>query len=169
MMQVRMKIKGLFFAILIICLLAGCSTDKGKIDGSVAAIVPPPRKLDAQELFKVELAIYGYLLQPQFWTDGEYSAIFLQGDEDEFAAVSKQFPNHVPPIKPGGRAQLLPNRTLVDKDTGSPAIILSVDAHDAVGDIVQADGRWFAGSVVSGLHTFTLQKTNGDWLIESVK
>ena len=158
----------IIFTVFIACLLAGCSTDNGKNAGP-AAVLPPPRKLDQQELFKVELAIYGYLLQPQFWTGGEYSAVFVQGDEGEFDAVSKQFPNHIPPIKPGGRAQLLPNRTLVDRDTGRPAMILSVVAQDAVGDTVRAEGRWFAGAVVSGFHTFTLQQTNGDWRIESVK
>ena len=120
-------------------------------------------------MLKVELAVYGYLLQPQFWTDGEYSAIFLQGDAGEFDAMSRQFPNHVPPIKPNGRAQLLPNRTLVDRDNGRPAILLSVVAQNAVGDTVQADGQWFAGSLVSGFHTFTLQQTNADWRIERVK
>jgi hypothetical protein len=159
----------IFFAALCVCLLAGCRTDEGIIGGSIAAVAPTPRKLDQQELSKVELAIYGYLLQPQFWTNGEYSAVFVQGDGDEFDAVSKLFPNHVPPLKPGGRAQLLPNRTLVDRDTGRPAIILSVVAQDAVGDTIQADGRWFAGAVVSGFHTFTLQQTNDDWRIVSIK
>jgi hypothetical protein len=170
-----MKIKEIIFTVFIVFLLAGCGTDKAKIisignsGGLVAAVAPPPRKLDKQELFKVEFAIFDYLLQPQFWTDGEYSAIFLQATDIEVDAVMKQFPNHIPPIKPGGRAQLLPNRMLVDKDTGRPAMILSVDARDATGDTVQADGRWFAGAVVSGFHTFTLQKTNDDWLIESMK
>ena len=143
--------------------------DEGEIGGSIKAIAAPPRKLEQPELFKVELAIYSYLLQPQFWTGGEYSAVFVQGPDEEFDAVSRQFPNHVPPIKPRGRAELLPNQTLVDRDTGRPAMILSVVARDATGDTVQADGRWFAGAVVSGFRTFTLQQTNGDWRIERVK
>jgi hypothetical protein len=174
--DVKIKFQFYFTLLLPFCLLAGCGTDNAKIisneksSGSpVPVVASPPRKLDQPDLIKVELAIYSYLLQPQFWTNGAYAAIFVQGTDDVADAVNKRFPDHIPPIKPGGRAQLLPNRTLADKDTGLAAMILSVDAHDAVGDVVQADGRWFAGSEVSGFHTFTLQKTNGDWLIESMK
>ena len=120
-------------------------------------------------MLKIELAVYGYLLQPKFWTGDEYSAVFVQGGEAEFETVSRKFPNHVPPLKPGGRAQLLPNGMLVDRDTGRPAMILSVVAQDAVGVMVEAEGRWFAGAVVSGFHRFTLRQVDGDWQIESVK
>ena len=159
----------LLFTAFILCLLAGCRTGHGNDSGLIETITPPPRKLEQTELLKVELVIYSYLLQPQFWADGEYSAIFIQGNAGEFDAMSRQFPNHVPPIKSNGRAQLLPNRTLVDRDNGRPAILLSVVAQDAAGDTVQAEGRWFAGSAVSGFHTFILQQTNGDWRIERVK
>ena len=152
-------------------MLAGCQSDNGKNNPVPVAtvVLPPSRKLASDELLKVEVAIYDYFLQPQFWTNGVYAAVFVQGDNGEFDVICGQFPNPVPPIKPNGRAQLLPNRTLVDRDTGLPAMILSVVAQEAVGDMVQADGRWFAGAAVSGSRTFTLQQANGGWRIESVK
>jgi hypothetical protein len=167
--KLKFPLRKIILAFVIAGLLAGCRTDNGKNAGPVAAVLVPSRKLEPPELFKVELAIFDYLLQPKFWTDGEYSAVFVQGSDEEFEAVSRQFPNHIPPIKPRGRVELLPNQMLVDRDTGRPAMILIVVAQDAVGDTVQAEGRWFAGAVVSGFHTFTLQQTNGDWRIEGVK
>ncbi len=126
-------------------------------------------KLNKEDLYKVEMAIYSYLLQRHFWDDGEYSAIFLQGDDDEVDALMKKFPNHVPPVKPSYSVDLKPNRTPVDKETGKPAMILSVDTLDPEGDTVQAVGKWYAGGAVSGFYTFALRKTGGDWEIESVK
>ena len=168
------------FSLLLSLLLAGCATNSEKIIFSdehsqtqarpVAAAVPsPPKKLDKRDLIKVELAIYSYLLQRHFWDNGEYSAIFLQGDDAEIAALIKKFPNHVPPIKPDYRAELRPGRTPLDTETGKPAMILSVDALDPEGDTVQAIGRWFAGDAVSGFYSFDLKKSGDDWEIENVK
>jgi len=168
-----MKSRNIFSAACIVCLLAGCSTDKEKVGtgGAVVAtpVPPEPRTLAQADLFKVEIAIYDYMLQPQFWTASKYTTVFVQGGDAEFNAVIQRFPNHVPPIKPTGRAHLLTTGILMDKDTGGVAILLSTSTGDALGDTVQAEGRWFASSDVSGFHTFTLQHTNGDWRIESVK
>jgi hypothetical protein len=156
-------------------LLAGCGTDQfkderpqpqGRPDDS---LVPSSKKLDKQDLFKVELAVYGYLLQRHFWDDNEYTAIFLQGEDDEVDALIKQFPNHVPPIKTSDHAELFLNRTPIDKDTGKPAMILSVDALDPVNGMVEAVGKWYAGGAVSGFYTFSLQKSGDDWMIENYK
>lgn len=168
------------FWLLLSSLLAGCAANKEKIvfsdehsqtqARSVAAAVPvPPKKLNKRDLLKVELAIYSYLLQRHFWDDGEYSAIFLQGDEAEVAELIKKFPNHIPPIKPDYRAELRPGRMPVDKETGKPAMVLSVDALDPEGDTVQAIGRWFAGDAVTGFYSFDLKKSDDDWEIENVK
>jgi hypothetical protein len=168
------------FLLSLTLLLAGCAANNEKIvfsdehsrtqDRSVAAAVPaPPKKLNKRDLIKVELAIYSYLLQRHFWDDGEYSAIFLQGDDAEVSALIKKFPNHVPPIKPDYRAELRPGRTPVDKESGKPAMVLSVDALDPEGDTVQAIGRWFAGDAVTGFYSFDLKKSGGDWEIENVK
>ena len=59
--------------------------------------------------------------------------VFLQGDDDEVDALIKEFPDHVPPIKESYQADLRPNRTPVDKETGKPAqMILSVETLDPV-------------------------------------
>ena len=130
---------------------------------------PEIQKLTKQDLFEVELAVYRDLLQRHFWDDGSYTAVFLQGDDDEVYAMIKEFPNHVPPIKRSSSADLRPNHTPMDKDTGKPAMILSVDALDPVNDTVQALGKWYAGGAVSGTYTFNLRKTGGAWVVESAK
>jgi hypothetical protein len=170
----------IIFSLLLAWLAMGCAGNKEKIvfsdehsqaqERSVAAVIPaPPKKLEKQDLIKVEVAIYSYLLQRHFWDDGEYSAIFLQGDDAEVAALIKKFPNHVPPIKPDYRAELRPGRTPLDKETDKPAMILSVDALDPENDTVQAIGKWYAGDAVTGFYSFDLKKNGDDWEIESVK
>jgi hypothetical protein len=160
--------------ILMAFLLAGCGTDKeasqlndqrpqpqGRPEDSLVIL----KKLSKQESFQIDLAVYGDLLQRHFWDDHEYTVIFLQGEDDEVDALIKQFPNHVPPIKTSNHAELFPNRTPIDKDTGQPAMILSVDALDPVNDEVIAVGRWYAGEAVSGFYTFHLKKIDGSWVI----
>ena len=93
----------------------------------------------------------------------------MQGNDTEVEALIKQFPNHVPPIKTSDHADLRPNRAPVDRQTGKPAIIFSVDALDPVDDTVQAIGRWYAGGAVSGFYTFNLRKIGGDWVIDNMK
>jgi hypothetical protein len=164
--------------------LSGCGVDKEPIqfsDEHMATLgtraeapaaspkKPEKQKLNKQDLFKVEVAVYSYLLQRHFWDNGEYSAVFLQGDDDEVDALIKAFPNHVPPVKRSYRADLQPNRTPVDKETGKPAMILSVDTLDPEGDTVQAVGKWYAGGAVSGFYTFTLKRNGADWVVESAK
>lgn len=161
------------------CLLVGCRADKETFTFGGEHLPPPedtmtkiasePKELSRQDSFKIELAVYGYLLQRHFWDDGEYSAIFVQGSDDAVDAMIQEFPNHFPPIKTSDRVQLRPNRAPIDKDTGRPAMILSVDALDPEGDTVQAIGRWYAGGAVSGFYTFALKKTGDDWVIESSK
>ena len=168
------------FAILSACLVAGCSSDKEYIRFSderlpettnvaATAALPQAPRLGKDDLLKVEMAVYGYLLQRHFWDAGEYSAIFLQADDAEVKAIRRIFPNHIPPIKAACRAELRPGRTPVDKDTGGPAMILSVDALEPEGDTVAAIGKWHAGDAVTGHYIFSLKKLNGEWTIESVK
>ena len=179
MVSVKSKKKIIFTAICA-CLLAGCNANKEEIrfsdEGSpeptnvVAPAVPPqPQKLGKTDLLKVEMAVYGYLLQRHFWDAGDYSAIFLQADDAEVAAIRRAFPNHNPPLKAAFHAGLRPGRTPMDKDTGEPAMILSVDAPEPEGDAVEAIGRWYAGDAVTGFYTFDLKKSGAEWVIESVK
>ena len=168
-----------YFLVLSVCLLAGCRTEKETIRFS-SEMSPPHRRpaeapalpapsLNPQDFFKIKLAIYGYLLERHFWDDQEYTAVFLPGDDDEVDLLIKQFPHHVPPIKTDRHAQVLPNRTPLDKDTGSPAMILSVDVADPVEDTVAAIGKWYAGGAVSGYFTFSLRKSGDDWVIASAR
>jgi hypothetical protein len=161
-------------------LLAGCSTSREDIQFSderspeptnapVIAAPPQPARLEKADLLKVEKAIYGYLLQRHFWDAGEYSAVFLQADDAEVEAVRQAFSGHSPPIKAASHAELRPGRTPVDRDTGRPAMILSVDALEPEGDTVAAIGRWYAGEAVTGFYTFELKKDGAEWIIKSVK
>ena len=172
-------------AILICALLvlaAGCATDRSRIvfsDEPAPArggifqstpAPPPPKKLEKADQLKVELAVYGYLVQRHFWDGGDYGAIFIRGDRAELKQLQKLFPNHVPPLKTADRAELRPGRSPLDRDNGKPAIILSVDAGEPnADDSVDALGKWFAGDAVTGFYTFGLRKTGADWQIESVK
>jgi len=175
------KVKFQFHFVLLFAFIAtGCFTKKEQIifsDESTAqqsatnvVTLPPPMKLEKQDEFEIDLAVYSDLLQRHFWDNGEYSAIFLQGKDAEVNALIRKFPNHIPPIKPAYRVELPLNRTPVDKDTGKPAMILSVDiAEPNTGDSVDAIGRWFAGEAVAGFYTFELKKTGDEWEIESVR
>ena len=168
-------------ALMFALLASGCSSGTDGIEfisdaqlkptsGPAVTKVPAATpKLAREDLFKVQVAVYGYLLNRHFLDGGEYSAVFVQGNDEEVAALIQHFPNHVPPIKPSDQADLRQNQTPLDRQTGKPAIIFSVDTMDPVDDTVQAIGRWYAGGAVSGLYTFTLRKTGGSWVIESAK
>lgn len=155
----------LIFAAFSICLLAGCASHRHGNMRSEA----PPQKLKDTDAFKIDEAVYGYLLQRHFCDNGEYTAIFLQGEDAEVDVIRRDFPNQVPPIKSGKRAKLHPNRTPIDRDTDKPAMILGVDASEPVNDTVEAIGTWYAGGAASGHYTFSLKKVNGEWMIESVQ
>ena len=179
-----MKVKFQFvFALLLAA--TGCSTNKEQIvfsDESTArqlatdmvGALPQPKpqqkKLETADELKVREVVFGYLLSRHFWDDGDYSAIFLQGKDDEVDVLIKQFSNHVPPIKPSYLADLPPNRSPIDKDTGRLAMILSVDVGEPnADDSVDALGKWYAGGAVTGFYSFVLKKSGGDWTIDSVK
>ena len=169
------------FALLLVLAAASCATDKEKIVFSdepmarppatnAAVALSQPKKLEKADELKVREVVFGYLLSRHFWDDGDYSAVFLQGDDDEVGALIKKNQSHVPPIKPSYRADLPPNRTPIDKDTGKPAMILSVDVSELnTYDSVDALGKWYAGGAVTGFYSFVLKKSGGDWVIESVR
>ena len=158
------KMKTVFiFAAVFLCLLAGCRTNQKAGDFSNSG------KLESRDDFKIEMAVYGYLLERHPWDNGEYSAIFLEGSDAWVAALIWKFPNHVPPLKPSNRAQLRPNQAPIDKDTGKPAMILSAKAMDPTNDVSEAIGTWYAGEAVSGLYAFVLVKADGKWTIQSAK
>jgi hypothetical protein len=124
---------------------------------------------EASDEYKIEEAVYGFMLQRHFWDSGEYAAVFLKGNDDEVASLIRKFPNHVPPIKPSHRADLQPNRTPIDRDTGKPAMIFSVEVVEPSGNDAEAIGTWYGGVAVTGHYTFSLKKIDGAWQIQSVK
>ena len=158
------KMKAVFiFAAVFLCLLAGCRTNRKAED------LGNSRKFENRDDFKIEMAVYGYLLEKHPWDNSEYTAIFLEGSDDRVKALIRKFPKHVPPIKPSNRAQLRPNQAPIDKDTGKPALILSAKAMDPTNDVSEAISTWYAGEAVSGLCAFVLVKVDGQWTIQSAK
>jgi hypothetical protein len=145
-------------------LLAGCASQR---HAEKFGISP---KLEVNDDFKIEMAVYGYLLEKHPWGDnGEYTAIFLAGSDDRVAALIKKFPKQVPPLKPGDRVQRSPNQAPIDKDTGKPGMFLNAKAVDQTNGVSEAVGTWYAGGSVSGLCAFVLVKVDGEWTIQSVK
>ena len=162
--------------------VTGCFTDKTPIVFSdeagahsqetnvVMAAAPKSRKLEKADQYQVEQLVYGYLLGRHFWDNGDYTAVFLQTTDDQAELIRQQFPKHVPPIKPSYRANLPENRTPVDRDTGKPAMVLSVETGELNDDgSVDAIGRWYAGGAVSGFYSFVMKKDGDTWRIDSRK
>jgi hypothetical protein len=145
-------------------LLSGCASHKQAKAPSAGQI------FEAGDDFKIEKAVYGYLLEKHPWGDnGGYAAIFLTGSDDRVAALIKKFPKQVPPLKPGDRVQRSPNQAPIDKDTGKPGMILSAKAVDPTNGVSEAVGTWYAGGAVSGLCAFVLVKVDGEWTIQSAR
>jgi hypothetical protein len=136
------------FAAVAVCLLAGCNTGKYAEQFN-----------ETSDEYKIEEAVYGFMLQRHFWDSGDYAAVFLKGSDDEVASLIGKFPNHVPPIKPSRHADLQPNRTPIDRDTGKPAMIFSVEVAEPSGNEAEAIGTWYGGVAMTGHYTFTLKKS----------
>jgi hypothetical protein len=153
----------LIFVVLLVCGLTACRSHQPpqKSDAS--------RKIEASDEFKIEAAVYGYLLEKHPWDNNEYTAVFLEGSDARVAALIRKFPNQVPPIKLSNRMQLRPNQTPIDKDTGKPAMILSAKAMEPTNDVSEAIGTWYAGGALSGMYAFVLVKADGEWTIQSAK
>ena len=165
---------------LLLALAAGCASNKEKIafsdDPEVraaaasAAVQPAEKRLEKADELTIEQAVFSYLLERHFWDLADYSAVFLQADDAQVAALIKKFPDHVSPIKPGSHARITSHRTPLDRDSKKPAMILGVDVNEPNADgTVNAVGRWYAGEVVTGFREFNLKKTDGEWQIVTVK
>jgi hypothetical protein len=153
-------------AALFLCLMLGCSTGK---QAGTPRESQKPDVTDVSDDFKIEMAVYGYMLEKHPWDSGEYTAIFLEGSDDRVAALNGKYPHHVPPIKPGDRMQRIPNQAPIDKDTGKPALILSAKAVGPTNGVSEALGTWYAGEAVSGLYAFVLMNVDGVWTIQSAQ
>lgn len=147
-------------AAVLLGLLAGCRTHQP---------APQSQTFEAGDDFKIEAAVYGYLLEKHPWDGGEYAVIFLEAGDDRAAALIKKFPKYVPPLKPVSEAERRPNQAPTDKSTGKPSVILSAKAVDPTNGVSEAVGTWYAGEGLTGLYAFVLVEMDGQWTIQSVK
>jgi hypothetical protein len=164
----------------LLMLAAGCAahrdkivfSDEAEIRSEAATATPPPAQkgLDQADERKIEQLIFGYLLERHFWDDAGYSAVFLQADDAQVAAMMKQYPNHRPPIKQSYHARIEAHRTPLDQDTDKPAMILSADVNEPNPDgSVDAIGRWYAGDAVTGFRAFHFKNVDGNWQMAPVQ
>ena len=166
-------------ALLAVALLTGCATPETiplndeaqivRLEQSVAPVPPVKTGLEKAEVRQIEKEVFTWLLQRPIGDDGVYSAVFLKTDETTTAALMKQFPAHVPLLKQLWHLEIRPGQSPLDKDTGRPAVILSVDTLEPENGVVAAVGKWFAGEAATGFHTFELKQRGDGWRIETVK
>jgi hypothetical protein len=125
----------------------------------------PPQKpsLTGAEVKQVEQQLFEHLLNGHFGDDGDYSAIFLQADEAQTDALMKEFPQHLPPVKPLWHANIRPGLSPQDKDTGKPAMIFSCEVGEPDGDTLTGVAHWYAGEAVKGFYPVTFKKTSTGW------
>ena len=174
-----MKSKIQFLVVALPLLLAaGCSTNYEPIYFASEAKMPTPPPdstvriggLSKEDEKKIQMVIFNDLLGRHFWEGGDYSALFIQADDDVVDKLIQKYPNHVPPIKQSWHIDLRSNQSPMDKDTGRPVMILGADVGEPNADgAVDAIGRWYAGGAVQGFYTFSMKKTGDDWTIASVK
>lgn len=177
-----MKLKFYFFSLAIFGLIAtGCSSNQKPIVFLSAVKVPAfaessaaspaelkgVSKVDEQG---IDVAVFSYLLKQNLWDNGDYSAIFLQADDNVVQGLIQKFPHHNPPIKQSSHLDLHSAKMPLDRDTGLPVLILGTEIGAPKADgSVDVVGRWYAGNVVKGHDTFTLKKKGNDWIISAVK
>jgi hypothetical protein len=164
-------------AALLLCALAGCAhlseVEVAALNGGEARALaeesPMGRpKRSAAEETQMAGMVYANLLARRNFADGEYSAIFVKGSAAEVAALMRQFPNHIPKIKPLARLQLVPNRTPIDLDTGKSAVLLGVSVGEAEEDRAEAVATVNAGPLMSSTLIFGLRRVKGQWGVESI-
>ena len=159
-------------------MLTGCVYDHERIvllsepTAGLHPVEPTPKlapSLSMAELAQVEQQVFTRLLQGHFGDNGDYSAIFLQASERQTTDLMKRFPEHNPPLKQLWHSDIRPGFAPMDKDTGRPAMIFSVEEMDPENNQVTAIGRWYAGDAVKGFYTYTLTKTAGSWIIPATE
>jgi hypothetical protein len=151
------------FAALLLCLLAGCRTPSPPESSKPAAA------FEAGDDFKIETAVYGFLLEKHPWDGGAYSAIYIDAGDDRAMALIRKIPKPSLPLQPVSRAKREPNQPPVDVDTGKPGVILNAKAVDPTNGVSEAIGTWYAGEGQTGLYAFVLVQMDGQWTIQSAK
>lgn len=158
--------------ILPVALAAGCASNERVTFFSEAKPPPPPDApsfrggLTKEDDKNIQSLVFANLLDRQVWGAGNYSALFLQADDDVVDAFIRKYPSHIPPIKPSRNIDLRSNQSPVDKETGQPVMILGADLGEPEADgTVLVTGRWYAGGATQGTKVFKLQKTGSAWAI----
>ena len=117
---------------------------------------------------KIELQVFRTLLTKAPWNGNGLTALFLQADDTEVTQLRSEFPGIIPPIKASNRVNLSDKNEPLDRDTGKPALILSVELSGVNQDgSVPATGKWFGAGANTGLITYVLKKNGDNWEIES--
>jgi hypothetical protein len=166
-----------FLSLLPLLLVAGCASEEPVVlysEPKIPAFSSKPpaiaKSMSKDDEKKIQTAVYEYLLKHHPWEGSDYSALFLQADDDVVDAFIKKFPKLIPPIKPSSDVELRRNQPPLDKDTGKAAIILGADVGELNEDgSVDVTGRWDAGGSVRGTCSFLMKKSGDDWTISSVK
>lgn len=157
--------------------LAGCGSyepvqfiSEAKPPAFVTGTTNSASNLSKADEKKIQLAVYSYLLGRELPEAGNYSALFVQADDDVVDVLMKKFPSHVPPIKPSKNLDFGSGKSPLDKETGKPVMILGADVGEPNSEgTVEVVGRWYAGNDVKGVSMFSLRKTGDDWPILSVR
>jgi len=157
---------------------AGCATDHEPVYFASAAKLPatppdayaPAKGLPKADERRIQMVVFGYLLDRHFWDDANHTAIFVQADDEVVGDLMKKYASHVPPIKESYHIDLRSNQSPRDRDTGKPVMILGAEVGEPNPDgSVDVIGRWYAGGAVQGFYTFSIKMTGGDWAVASVK
>lgn len=160
-------------------MLAGCAPGPGPVFHDEGSIPSLPTNsivhstvaiagLTPEDETKIELMIFRSMLTQHLWNPNGPTAIFLQADDAEVTKLRGEFPGLIPPIKPTRRIDLSERNDPLDKDTGKPAIILSVEFVGATpSGAIRATGKWYSNSADMGLYSFLASRNGDDWSLQS--
>ncbi len=137
-------------------------------DSSVTHRASRVAGLSKDDETKIEMQVFRTLLTKDPWNGRGLTALFLQADDTEVSQLRSEFPGIIPPIKSSTRVDLSNKNEPLDRDTGKPALILSVEISRLNQDgSVPATGKWFGAGANTGLVTYVLRRNGDNWEIES--
>jgi len=153
------------FAVIFLALLVGCASHRQANPTNPSNAI---RQMEASDDFRIEAAVYGWLLEKHPW-QSNVAVIFLDAGDVRAAALIKRFSKHVPPLKPVSQADRQPDQAPMDRATGKPGVLLTAKAVDPTNGVSEAVGTWDAGAEAKGLYAFVLMEMDGQWTIQSAK
>ena len=139
-------------AVVLFGLLAGCAAPTP--EGSAGS----GRSIANGDDFKIEAAVYGYLLDKKPWGHSDINAVYLQADDRRAAALIKAMPRVPLRLEPASRMPA----------AGKAALLLTAKALDPTNGVSEAVGTWRVATN-SGLVAFVLVEVGETWTIESAK